>query len=244
MAETKANEARASYETVLAEEVLVESLITKTSLSEVEFLKIVKFGRQSELNIGTIITLPNGRGTTNQWLVADVNHDDTTGTVDLVSRRLIRDKTSEAYTTNNSYWGSSQLYADSTIRNWLTETYINGFSTAIQNVLKTMNVVVSDKNGYPASTNDKIKLLSLVELGYDNIAVSGKPSSEEGTRYPIFNTFSDRIRYEATGDLGEYWTRTRDTSASTYVFYIENDGSCASTVCQNTTVGIVPVIRF
>ena len=142
--------------------VKAESLLRKTKLTEEEFLEVINAEVQTSLQLGTEITLSNPLGTTDVWVVADVNHDGTIGTVDLVAKNLIQDTTTKAYTTNNSYWGSSQAYKDSTIRSWLTGTYITGFSTAIQNALKTMDVITDGSD----TVQDKIKLLSMNEVGF------------------------------------------------------------------------------
>ena len=226
---------------------MVKELLKKTNLTEEEFLEIVNAGMQNELQLETEITLSNPLGTTDVWVVADVNHDGITGTVDLISKNLICDSTANAYTTNNSYWGSSQIYRDSTIRSWLTGTYITGFSTAIQNALKTMDVITDGSD----TVQDKIKLLSMNEVGFSNSDWGTIPTTVEGTRYPIFEKgdgFSARTKrkkYKANGSTaGWYWTRSRITGYSGNVWGVGSYGSYSGSDYANATGGVVAAVRF
>lgn len=250
IAETKAVEARASYEVLVEMEGNVDNLITKTSLTENEFLKIVGEGRQAEMTTGTEITLPNSLGTTNVWVVADVNHDNTTGTVDLVAKNLIQDSTTNAYSTNGGIWGPTFIYSNSTIRNWLINTYITGFSSAIQSALKTMNVDnVDDTGSNIKTTKDKIKLLSCTELRFNPSSMM--PSTAEGSAYPIFSygtgsaANTKRVKYKADGTTASwYWTRTRSADAADCVCVSTVGGDFSRFNRTRTDGGIVPVIRF
>ena len=251
-AETYANKAREyansaynKYEELNA----VDSALKKETLTESEFLQIVNAGRQASMTTGVVITLPNGLGTTNQWIVAGTNHDGTTGTVDLIAKNLIYNTTADAYSTNGGKWGSSQIYRDSTIRSWLTGTYITNFSTDIQNALKTM-VVKTDIDGSIAATSDKIKLLSMTELGLDYYDWNHIPSTTEGAMYPLFNgtestAQTKRIRYQSDGTTKwRYCTRSRDIADNTCVCCIGASGSSSSNTYSSTNLGIVPAIRF
>ena len=257
VAETKASEARASYEAILAEEsTLLNTLLSKTSLTEEEFLKVVNAGKQSSLKLNTEITLPNNKGNSNVWLVAGKNHDNTSGTVDLISKNLIQDSTIGAYTTNSGYWGSSNAYTHSYIRQWLTSTFIMGFSTAVQKALKVMEVGTDlSSNSNITILNDKVKLLSMIELGISKYNEPNLPSNygSEGETYPIFEAGvgdtakTKRIKYGSTGSVAcKYWTRTRDTNLSggVGVYTIYSNGNHTVYNCTDNTIGIVPVIRF
>ena len=242
-AKTKATKARNKYNALLSEETLMEKLFTQSSLSQSEFLKIINAGRQSELSTGVVVTLNNSYGTTNQWVVADVNHDGTSGTVDLVAKNMIQDSTTKAY--GGKWGGNNNRYESSPIRNWLTETYITGFSTTIQNALKTMDVKITG-----GTLQDKIKLLSMAEVGLTQSDWEYAPNVSEGTIYPIFErgtgstAESKRTKYTANGGYGWYWTRSRIETNSTNVCYITSSGSYAAEPYTTTSGGIVPVIRF
>ena len=227
-------------------EVRLRELLTKKQLTEKEFLGIVDAGIQSELSIGTEITLSNPLGTTNIWVVAGVNHDDTVGTVDLISKNLIQDSTDDAY---GGKFGVSQNYFWSKLYKWLNNVFINGFSIAIQNSLKTMNVK-TDIDGSIESTQDKIKLLSMNELGLTNSDWKYVPNTAEGTMYPIFESGNSdsakakRKKYKSDGGTGWYWTRSRIVGGSNYVCCADSNGSYSFSYYTNATGGVVAAIRF
>ena len=251
VAETKAAEARASYEAILAEETtLVNTLLTKTSLTEEEFLKIVNAGKQSSLKLNTRVTLSNSNGKSNLWLVAGINHDGTTDTVDLIAKNMIQNNLTDA---SIGKLESRQPYKETVIYSWLNNTYITGFSTNIKNCLKFMEVD-TDIDGTIVTTQDKIKLLSMNELGFDTATATNMPTTLEGTMYPIFESGNDdsantkRIKCKWDGVTPhKYYVRTRinhPTSGS--IRYIDSDGSYNSTDQSwgFYNHGIVPVIRF
>ena len=224
----------------------VEDLLKKDKLTEEEFLKVVNAGLQDKLNLRTEVTLPNSRGTTDVWVVADTNHDNTNGTVDLISKNLICDSTKIAYDEN---FGPSQIYRSSLLRRWLTGAYINGFSTDVQNVLKTMDVV-TDENGDIVTTRDKIKLLSMNEVGFNSSYWDYISTTAEGTIYPIFeigdvdSARAKRVKYGADGSINWYWTRSRYTGSSSDVCGVDSSGSYGIGYYTFTTGGVVAAIRF
>ena len=254
-ARTYSTNAYNKYTALKKAEDQINALLAKSSLTESEFLQIVNAGKQASMTTGVIITLPNSLGTTNQWEVADVNHDDTTGTVDLVSKNLIQDS---AYTICGGPIGGTNVnptYQDSTIRNWLTNTYITGFSTNIKNALKTMDVRIQDMDYDMSTLQDKIKMVSVQEIGLDDDCTDEDIDvwKDEGTIYPIFTygtsteANNKRIRNKKDGTAGAYFTRSgfHSTSSSGVSYGVLSDGSYARSAWHTETrYGILLAIRF
>lgn len=250
-----ASSAYEKYTDLKTEEESYNGLLNKTSLTEAEFLELVNAGGQSKLSLGTEITLPNSYGKTNVWVVIGTNHDNTVGTVDLMSRQVICDETGQVYTTDGGVWDpDSQIYEDSTVRKWLNNSFITGFSTNIRNALKVMEVS-TDVKGTIKVTNDKIKLPSMKEVGLDTALFISEylpPKVKyEGTMYPAFESGdgdsakAKRIKYDVAGKYGKgYWTRTYGTDSSGYVFYVNFQGGNGRTFYNESDLGMSPIIRF
>ena len=84
--------------------------------------------------------------------------------------------------------------------------------------------MIPDTDGGGIETlTDKIFLPSSTEMGLAD-EVSGKP---EGTKFPVFNSNSDRIA-QYNGSDKYYWLRTPYSSNSSGVRYVNSDGSLAS----------------
>lgn len=217
-------------------------------ITENDFLKIISAGMQHKLKIGTEVKIPNRYGITDIWVVADVNHDNTEKTVDLISKDLLQDYTSTAYDVGNGGWGSSHNYNTSTIRGWLNYVFITGFSGQIRTKLKPM-VVETDVNNEIVTTNDKVKLLSATEIGIDNTFYS-LPLNNEGSLYPIFINGNDndakdrRIKISSKGVGGSWWCRTKYLGIPKNICYICENGNYRCAECNDGYKGIVTTIRF
>ncbi len=160
------------------------------------------------------------------WIIADFNHDNTSGTCDLI----------QANTIKSSFFGYSNNYSSSSLRDWIVGTYYRGFSDSIRDKMITM--AVSSNNNI---LNDKVKILSMSEVGNSNVYII-----EEGTKYPIFTSSSgstansSRVR---SGYTNKWWLRTCHPSISEYVYCVMDDGGFN---LDNYTSynGVVPCIRF
>ena len=129
-------------------------------------IKICKNGWFYPFFIGSDVIINNSVASSNIYQIIDMGHDDSGNTFDLISKSAI---TKQAF-------GSNQIYANSSIRTWLNNTYYNGFSDDIKEHMTTMTVRSNDTNLY-----DKVKLPSYTEYGYttyNNIA-----QKVEGTKY-------------------------------------------------------------
>ena len=248
IAEQKAIEARARYNELLAQEGSIDHLLQKTSLLESELLLILGESKQASMKVGTEIRLSNSNSKSDVWVVAGVNHDGTSGTVDLVSKHMVQDSTKIAY---NGQWGFSNKYDDSSIRTWLNGTFINGFSTEIQNALKKMEVKTSTSSTGSTGSYDKIKLLSMTEVGLSDSDFVSIPTLTEGTIYPIFesgnefNAREKRKKHKVDGTTSHwYWTRTRSNNSTSNTCYVNAEGGANGGAYSDTNGGIVPVIRL
>lgn len=218
---------------------IVKNASTVTEAQWIEFcnfggIKMARDKGETSSFIGKNVTLSNTVVSNyTSWQIADFNHDSSGNTCDLIQNNTIY----------NITFGSTQYYADSTVRSWLTETYLPGFSTSIKNRLQTMSVV----NG-SVTTSDKIKILSVDEVGITSAHANYSYSERGGSRYPIFNaggsgsnqTDSSRVR---TGTNAGWWLRTRNTYNTSRAWYVGSDGS-ASNFDIPTTWGVLPALRF
>lgn len=180
--------------------------------------------------IGKNVTLSNSVVSNyTSWKIADFNHDSSGDTVDLIQNNTI-------YSTT---FGNGQYYNGSTVRTWLLDTYLPGFSTNVKNKLQIMTVTT---NG--SDTSDKIKLLSGTEIG----ATHTYMLTGEGTKYPIFTSSSgisyDSSRARTGADTGGWWLRSRYTESAPNVWVVLSGGRLNYYYGTSNRYGVVPCIRF
>ena len=179
--------------------------------------------------------LSNSQCAIQEWRVADVNHDGTTGTVDLFPKYLL-ENTGRVFDKTIH----SQYYDYSDLRTWITTTLYNGFTTEVQNAMKVQSF---PSNG--ETLNDKVKCPSLDEVGCN---YNERYCIVEGTIYPIFGTQQLNpnnlaIYKHPNGGDSFYWTRSRYTADIRCVWYINYDGLCFTELTTNNK-GVVVCIRF
>lgn len=205
-------------------------------------VKALTSGQFTTADIGKTVYLSNSAVTCQEWRVADVNHDGTSGTVDLFPKYTL---TTEYMVFSNS----SQYYANSNIRTWLNGTVLGGFTAEIQSAMKVQNF---PSNG--ATLSDKVKCPSLDEVGCHNASAitsdyGGDYVIAEGTIYPIFGTQQLRPNSSAiysrpnNGGTTWYWTRSRYTNSSYYVWYVNSNGYCDGNG-YISSYDVVACIRF
>lgn len=202
---------------------------TATAVTANEWLAFINTGGPAQVvNNGDVnaflnkyVKIPNSQTSSYQyWQIADFNHDGTSGTVDLIQVNNV---------VSIQFDSSSQIYSNSSVRTWLNGTYLSGFSTNVQNALKTMAVVTDGS----LTTNDKVKLLSATEA---NKSASFVPNGE-GTKYPV------SIGWKSGADINYYWLRSRNLDYSGDTCLIRTSGAVFS-YYHNYKYGVVPVIRF
>jgi hypothetical protein len=142
---------------------------------------------------------------------------------------------------------SDNYYANSIVREWINDVYINhsGFSDIILGFMKPMSVYDTKTKEF---IYDKAKLLSYQELGIINY--NECMENEETDQYPYFikgeKFDSNDSRKIPLGKYGNYyyWTRSRVAGIEhVYNWCITGAGICVSSDRTNT-YGIVPVLRF
>ena len=217
---------------------------TKMEFTEEEFLKILAAGRQSEMQIGALITLSNQYCDT--YEVIGVNHDGTSGTVDIMSHTQVYNATD----VNTWYAASSREHS------WLNGTYLNAFNTEVKNAAKNMNIVSSTFGNGSETLNTitaKVKILSMTEIGATYVYNGTQyASTKEGSFYTGAFTAGDRTanatRWRAKGSYGNnsyYYLRSSDISGYTGGrFSVNTNGSCSYSSTSGTSKGIVAVLRF
>ena len=204
---------------------------TKDTFTEDEFLSIIADGNQALMHVGATIALSNRYCST--YEVIGVNHDGTTGTVDIMAHTQVG---------NQKYGTGTNLYtnANNVVRPWINTTYFNEFSESIRNAAKTMSVVVKRRDGRTETTTGKVKLLSATEIGLSGSYVP----SGEGSLYTGAFTASSRWREAGTyGNTNYYVLRSAHTNSDSYVWYITSNNG-ASYGGYSNTYGVLPVLRF
>lgn len=206
---------------------------TKDEFTQDEFIAACGLGLQSQMKIGAIIHLNNTL--CNTYRIIGVNHDDTTGTIDIMPTTQVG---------NRAFSSSSQYWANSPIRTWINGEFLTYFDQDVQDLMKIMDVVTSG-----STLKDKAKLLSWRELGliYNSTYMD---SSDGGTQYSVFTTgaYDTKItgRWIPAGTNGNssvYWMRSRNTNYSDHVWGANSDGSCHYNYYAYT-YGVAPVLRF
>lgn len=197
-------------------------------------VKALTSGQFTTADIGKTVYLSNSAITCQEWRIADVNHDSTTGTVDLFPKYTLANDT-------RVFDNSTQIYANSSLRTYLTGTVYNGFTSEVQSALKVQNF---PSNGITLS--DKVKCPSLNEVGcnkgYESYVIA------EGTIYPIFGTQQLRpnnlaIYKTPAGNTCWYWTRSRYTGNSYSVWSVSYNGNC-SNFNYSSSGCVVACLRF
>ena len=182
-------------------------------------IKIARTKGETSSFIGKNVTLNNWYSSYKSWKIADFNHDSSGNTVDLIQNNSI---------ASRKFSDTFKYYSGSSIRTWLTGSYLSGFDTDVKNKIQTMTV---------GSNSDKIKLLSGTEVGYSDMYMS-----YDGSKYPIFTSDNNRRRSDSTGYVN-WWLRSSNTASGDLVFVV-GIGGYKNTYTYNYTQGVVPCIRF
>ena len=205
------------------------------SFTEAEFLQIIADGNQDKMRVGATITLSNTYCST--YEVIGTNFNSTTGTVDIMAHTQV----------NKLKFDGSGKYTNSTVRTWINGTYFNAFSANIRNAAKTMNVQYY-YDSYSYSVSDKVKLLSVTELGATGTNV---PTYHDGgEKYAAFTSnawnSANSSRWRAAGSRGDsyYWLRTGRTMSPTSNPYCVGSNGALTADSNINTRGILPVLRF
>ena len=200
---------------------IIDSLETLT-INDIKY--IINNKLVSNLLLGKKVIIPNDKSETNEWLIIGVNHDITNNTIDL--------RSNIAAITDKVFDNNSNIYESSYIRKLLNEEFLNGFSDDIKSMMQYMNVSSNGK-----TLSDKVKLLSMSELGLDDY--SSNIVKGEGTPYII----PTHMIKDKDGEYRTHMTRSRYTGDSNGIWLIDNYGWVG---CSDYFYGraAAPVIRL
>lgn len=201
--------------------------------TESAFIHLLQHGVYDSKYIGYKVQLGNSVDYNNGlWVIADVNHDSAntgqTDCYDLISEDCF----------HNEIFGSNQNWRSSTPRTWLNNTFYPGFGTEFKNHI--LNPKYNSHGTW--YTDDKIIIPSKVEIN------GGITSTDnEGVAYPIFTgtagtgVNASRVKnYNGTAQF--WWTRSRSTSYSSYVWVVNTDGSMFDSDCGYSRY-LAPLMR-
>lgn len=198
--------------------------------TEANFIQLLKHGVYDSKYIGYKVQLSNSAQYNNgTWIIADVNHDSAntgqTNCYDLISVDCINP---------GSSFGSSQNWRNSNMRTWLNGTFYNGLSSDIKS--RIINIKYNSQGTW--YNDDKIIMPSCTELNYSN-----SYAEIEGIAYPIFTNNNSRIKNQfGTTSTYYWWTRSRSTHYSSYVWRVGTDGSLSYSYYTDSRY-VVPTLR-
>ena len=117
-------------------------------LAKVNPVRALTSGKITKDCIGRMVRLTNSEADTDEWIIANVNHDGTEGAVDLFPAKVLK--------TDMQFDTTSQLYSLSDLRSWLNDDLYHGFATEVQNAIVDQQIL---SNG--EILEDKVKCPSL-----------------------------------------------------------------------------------
>lgn len=181
--------------------------------TEENFIKLLDKKIYSKELIGYKVVVYNTLiGKLITFTIADVNHEQNYlegGYYDLIADGCF-------YLTN---FGESNHYADSNIREWLNGNFLEGFRESNSEFYNHLWSFIYKEDD--AVYSDIVMIPSITELGFE-----GYDEYDGGIPYPIFKDNESRImNILGKNKKGHYWTRSRRTSGSSYVWCVDTDGS-------------------
>lgn len=126
----------------------------------------------------------------------------------------------DIYTT--STFGNNNSYKDSSIHSYLNSTFYNLIDSQIRAVIKQVKIPYTN-SGVQSGANGlstKVFLLSGTEVGFSDVSYM----NTEGAKLSYFDSASKRIAYNGSS-AAEWWLRSPRTGSSSYVWFVESDGS-------------------
>ena len=119
-------------------------------------------------------------------------------------------------------------WRDCEMRTYVNNDVYNSLPLDLQAVIKTVNKV-SD-NGYVDeitlnTTQDKLFLLSLEEVGFTSSDVNGEYVNRQGTKYAYFTDDNSRIKEYLSGEsTSDWWLRSSNVYDAYFFFGVNSDG--------------------
>lgn len=121
---------------------------------------------------------------------------------------------------NNQLFNSSndQVYANSSIKTWLENIYLNYIESKLQAYILTPTLPIAAGASIGATTTtSKVFLLSITETGATTV-------SNDGSKLSYFSDNSSRIAYY-NNSVSYWWTRSPYQDISLYVYYVNTAGN-------------------
>ena len=183
-------------------------------------VSVLTSGKITSDHIGKTVYLSNSAITCQEWIIADVNHDGTSGTVDLVCKHCyygeLSTKNGVQFDQTSNYYAASSLYNN-------THNKVSYFTDDVKNAMKTINFISGSE-----TLQDKIKIPSLTEVGCNKNSYC--TPAQEGTIYPLFgNTQSSpnnlAIFTDCDGTTRKYWTRTARPDTTNMIMCVDKTGA-------------------
>ena len=214
---------------VNSKNLVYESFNLDKEITKVNPVKALTSGKITSAYIGKTVYLSNSASVCQEWRIADINHDGTTGTVDLVSKYNLQDGLAFSDSAHIALY-SNMYYQNFSFRIYLNDTFYNGFAGEVRSSMKDISTAYG-KYYYSGGSyytnggagiqyiNEKVKVPSITELGMTD---ENRPSKHfiEGSQYPIFTStkegtisqpyyVSDALLKNTNGsDVYAYWTRS------------------------------------
>lgn len=120
---------------------------------------------------------------------------------------------------NNQVFNSSsnQAYANSPIKTWLENTYLNYIESELQSYILTPTLPITAGSSISATTTtSKVFLLSITETG-------ATTKQNDGSKLSYFSDNQSRIAYY-NRSASSWWTRSPHSLNSNSVYYVGSDG--------------------
>ena len=227
MTAKQAEQLQSIYDIVSEQGSEFHNLYTKEYLTQEDMIYILENQMFYNIFLGSEVELNNSVGATNRWIIIGMNHDGTENTFDLLAKHSMKDGIAYG---SNQYWANTGC----TIRTWLNGEFLAGFDSEIAAHITTMDVRTNN-----AVTQDKVKLLSVAELGvtHDYATVG------EGTKY---EHICPHVKYNSSKTANcWYWLRSRSTCNSSYAWCVDTYGNVdVGSTISNAGGSAVPVIRL
>ena len=186
-------------------------------------------------------------------MIADVNHDNTVGAVDLFCKYTLSKSRTDyvRFKITSTIDDESTDYSLSSLRYYLNNTIYNGFTDTIKNAMIPIQIIFTRRKDYSTvSISDKLKCPSLAELAFEgngNVSRCNTPYPLFGTPQNGENNYNELVRlYSPEHTYTNYWTRDSDSYYHIYYIGCNSAGGKYFNKSYANEYGCVPAafIRF
>ena len=132
--------------------------------------------------------------------------------------------------TNAGGWEASKM------RKWLNDDVFGALPSALQSCIKTVSIYTVNKGKKPTATEDKLFLLSEVEV----FGKSERSANGEGEQFAYFEDWHHRIKGYTDGGYGRWWWLRSPRSGNSGNFVVVSYDGSVGTNGANGTYGVSP----